>query len=165
MRANDVRRLVLTVTVFVALVAGACSAPGGEAVQQQRFAPDIPLPQTPDVPVTPTLQAAAAAATPTPTATATSTSTPTPQPTPTATPTPQPTATPTLPPPTPTPQPPTPTPVPPAQDCLASYPDFCIAPGTPDLDCGDIPYRRFRVLPPDPHRFDADHDGIGCESG
>ena len=26
------------------------------------------------------------------------------------------------------------------------------------------PVKRFRVLPPDPHRFDGDHDGIGCES-
>ncbi len=34
----------------------------------------------------------------------------------------------------------------------------------PDLDCGDIPYRNFVVLPPDPHHFDGDGDGIGCES-
>jgi hypothetical protein len=34
-----------------------------------------------------------------------------------------------------------------------------------DLDCADIPHRRFTVLPPDPHRFDGDGDGIGCESG
>lgn len=49
--------------------------------------------------------------------------------------------------------------------CDPSYPDVCIPPGPPDLDCGDISYRRFRVLAPDPHRFDADGDGIGCESG
>ena len=36
-------------------------------------------------------------------------------------------------------------------------------PPPPDLDCPDIPYRNFTVLPPDPHRFDADNDGIGCE--
>lgn len=47
--------------------------------------------------------------------------------------------------------------------CDPSYPDVCIPPPPPDLDCSDIPYRRFRVLPPDPHRFDGDHDGIGCE--
>ncbi len=47
--------------------------------------------------------------------------------------------------------------------CNPAYPDVCIPPPPPDLDCGDIPYRRFRVLPPDPHRFDGDHDGIGCE--
>jgi len=34
-----------------------------------------------------------------------------------------------------------------------------------DLDCGDIPFRRFTVLPQDPHRFDgSDNDGVGCES-
>jgi len=47
--------------------------------------------------------------------------------------------------------------------CHPSYPDVCIPPPPPDLDCRDIPYRRFRVLPPDPHRFDRDGDGIGCE--
>ena len=47
--------------------------------------------------------------------------------------------------------------------CDPSYPDVCIPPYPPDLDCGDIPFRRFRVLPPDRHRFDGDHDGIGCE--
>lgn len=54
---------------------------------------------------------------------------------------------------------------PPRQECDPAYPDVCIAPPPPDLDCGDIPYRRFRVLPPDPHRFDGDGDGVGCESG
>ncbi len=48
--------------------------------------------------------------------------------------------------------------------CDPSYPDICIPPPPPDLDCGDIPHRRFRVLPPDPHRFDLDRDGIGCET-
>lgn len=53
-----------------------------------------------------------------------------------------------------------------AQSCHPSYPTVCIPPGPPDLDCGDIPYRRFTVLPPDPHRLDgSDNDGIGCESG
>ncbi|TLZ45127.1 MAG: thermonuclease family protein [Methanobacteriota archaeon] len=33
------------------------------------------------------------------------------------------------------------------------------------LNCPDIPYRRFRVLPPDPHHFDIDGDGVGCETG
>jgi micrococcal nuclease len=49
--------------------------------------------------------------------------------------------------------------------CDPSYPDVCIPPSPPDLDCGDIAARRFTVVPPDPHRFDGDHDGIGCESG
>lgn len=52
----------------------------------------------------------------------------------------------------------------PAQNCDPSYPTVCIPPPPPDLDCKDIPYRRFGVLPPDPHRFDSDKDGIGCES-
>jgi micrococcal nuclease len=39
----------------------------------------------------------------------------------------------------------------------------CIPPAPPDLDCGDIEYRRFEVIGSDPHRFDGDHDGIGCE--
>lgn len=51
----------------------------------------------------------------------------------------------------------------PAVSCDPSYPDVCIPPPPPDLDCGDIPSRRFRVLPPDPHRFDTDRDGVGCE--
>ena len=51
-----------------------------------------------------------------------------------------------------------------AQACDSSSPDFCIAPGPPDLDCSDIDGKNFTVLAPDPHRFDADNDGIGCES-
>jgi endonuclease YncB( thermonuclease family) len=49
-------------------------------------------------------------------------------------------------------------------NCDPSYPGVCIAPAPPDLDCGDIPYKRFQVLPPDPHNFDRDGDGVGCES-
>ena len=79
----------------------------------------------------------------TPTATATATNTPRP---------------------TTTPRPaPTPTATRDSRRCDPSYPTVCIPPPPPDLDCKDIPYRRFRVLPPDPHGFDADHDGIGCE--
>lgn len=49
--------------------------------------------------------------------------------------------------------------------CDPAYPDVCIPPPPPDLDCKDIKYRNFRVLPPDPHRLDGrDGDGIGCES-
>jgi len=48
--------------------------------------------------------------------------------------------------------------------CHPSYPTVCIPPSPPDLDCGDIQYRRFAVVGSDPHRFDGDHDGIGCES-
>ena len=49
-------------------------------------------------------------------------------------------------------------------NCDPSYPDFCIPSPPPDLNCGDIPQKRFTVLPPDPHRFDRDKDGIGCET-
>ena len=49
-------------------------------------------------------------------------------------------------------------------NCDPSYPTVCILPPPPDLDCKDIPYRNFPVLPPDPHRFDGDKDGIGCET-
>ena len=45
-----------------------------------------------------------------------------------------------------------------------AYPDKLSPPLPPDLDCSDIPYRRFQVLPPDPHYFDSDGDGMGCES-
>ena len=48
--------------------------------------------------------------------------------------------------------------------CDPSYPDFCIPPPPPDLNCSDIPQKKFRVLQPDPHGFDGDKDGIGCES-
>ena len=93
---------------------------------------------------------------------ATPTLVPTPAPTsiPTPVPTPLPTAVPT---PIPTPLP---TPVvtaDPRSGCDASYPDICIPPAPPDLDCPDIRFRNFTVLPPDPHRFDGDHDGLGCE--
>jgi hypothetical protein len=49
--------------------------------------------------------------------------------------------------------------------CDSSYPDDCIPSPRPDLDCGDdgVP-ENFEVLPPDPHNFDPDNDGIGCES-
>jgi len=53
-------------------------------------------------------------------------------------------------------------------NCAASYPTVCIPPPPPDLDCNQISYRNFTVLwnvpDPDPHHFDADHDGIGCET-
>jgi len=48
--------------------------------------------------------------------------------------------------------------------CDPSYPDVCIPPYPPDLNCGDIGYSNFRVVGNDPHGFDGDNDGIGCES-
>jgi micrococcal nuclease len=58
------------------------------------------------------------------------------------------------------------TPPPPAQtgNCDASYPDVCIPPPPPDLDCKDIPYKNFRVVGADPHHFDGNRNGVGCES-
>ncbi|MFO7168622.1 MAG: hypothetical protein DIU80_011425 [Chloroflexota bacterium] len=88
-----------------------------------------------------------------------------------AQPSPAPTALPLIPPgpPTSTTVPPTSTTVPPTAtrdpaQCHPSYPTVCIPPPPPDLNCGDIPYRRFLVIGDDPHNFDSDNDGIGCES-
>lgn len=47
--------------------------------------------------------------------------------------------------------------------CDQSYPDDCIPPPPPDLDCVDIRHK-LRTRPPDSHHFDGDHDGWGCES-
>ncbi len=49
-------------------------------------------------------------------------------------------------------------------NCNSSYPTVCIPSPPPDLDCRDISYKNFKVLPRDPHRFDGDNDGVGCES-
>lgn len=48
--------------------------------------------------------------------------------------------------------------------CDPAYPTVCIPSPPPDLDCSEIRYRDFKVLPPDPDHFDSDGDGIGCES-
>lgn len=48
--------------------------------------------------------------------------------------------------------------------CDPSYPDFCIPPPPPDLDCADINAKNFTVIGDDPHGFDGDNDGVGCES-
>ncbi|MGA8844787.1 MAG: hypothetical protein WB511_14480, partial [Nitrososphaeraceae archaeon] len=57
-----------------------------------------------------------------------------------------------------------PIPQPPGPDCDPSYPDLCIKSPPPDLDCSDISDKNFKVTGSDLHRFDADNDGIGCES-
>jgi len=49
-------------------------------------------------------------------------------------------------------------------DCDPAYPTVCIPPPPPDLDCADVPYTNFQVLPPDPQGFDGDGDGVGCET-
>jgi hypothetical protein len=50
--------------------------------------------------------------------------------------------------------------------CDSSYPDTCIPPPPPNLNCDDdgVP-ENFEVVGSDPHGFDGDNDGIGCESG
>jgi micrococcal nuclease len=49
--------------------------------------------------------------------------------------------------------------------CDPSYPEFCIAHSPPDLDCADITQAKpFAAVPPDPHGFDTDNDGFGCEA-
>ena len=52
----------------------------------------------------------------------------------------------------------------PGKGCDPSYPTVCIPPPPPDLDCKDVPYRGFKVVPPDPHGFDGNRDGVGCET-
>ncbi len=53
----------------------------------------------------------------------------------------------------------------PRAGCDPCYPSVCIPDVSYDLDCKDIPFRRFSVPNCDPHGFDGDNDGIGCESG
>lgn len=48
--------------------------------------------------------------------------------------------------------------------CDDSYLGVCIPPYPPDLDCGDIAERDFAVVGSDPHGFDREGDGLGCES-
>jgi endonuclease YncB( thermonuclease family) len=50
------------------------------------------------------------------------------------------------------------------RECDPSYPTVCIPPYPPDLDCDDVPFSFFEVKPPDPHGFDGEGDGVGCES-
>lgn len=49
-------------------------------------------------------------------------------------------------------------------NCDPSYPDVCIPSPPPDLDCSDVSEKNFKVRGSDPHGFDRDNDGIGCES-
>jgi polyhydroxyalkanoate synthesis regulator phasin len=50
-----------------------------------------------------------------------------------------------------------------SEGCDPSYPEICITTYSAELICADIPFRNFKVLLPDPHGFDSDADGIGCE--
>ena len=61
--------------------------------------------------------------------------------------------------------PPTTEPAPPPQtDCEPAYPNDCLPPPPPDLDCADIGHRvEVDHQYGDPHRLDADGDGVGCD--
>ena len=50
-----------------------------------------------------------------------------------------------------------------SSECDPAYPGLCLPPNAGDLNCKDVVAENFQVLPPDPHRFDRDRDGIGCE--
>jgi hypothetical protein len=133
--------------LFLPALAVLAASPGPTAslTRTPAASPTASLTRTPAASATATTTASA-----TPSASATATATPTiagaPPPSPTA-----------------TAQPATPTRDPAA--CDPSYPTVCIPPPPPDLNCANIPYRHFTVLPPDPHNFDSDKDAIGCESG
>jgi hypothetical protein len=49
--------------------------------------------------------------------------------------------------------------------CHPSYPDECIPPPPPNLNCDDVDATNFQVVGSDPHGLDGDNDGIGCEDG
>ena len=51
-----------------------------------------------------------------------------------------------------------------APRCDAAYPDVCIAPPPPELDCEDVEERAFRARSSDPHDLDGDDDGTACEA-
>ncbi len=61
-----------------------------------------------------------------------------------------------------------PAPPPGGGNCAVSYPTVCIPSPPPDLNCADISYTNFAVrwdvADPDPHHFDGNRDGVGCES-
>ena len=48
--------------------------------------------------------------------------------------------------------------------CDPAYLGVCIPSPPPDLSCEDVEFRGFVALPPDPHGFDRNQNGIGCES-
>ena len=50
------------------------------------------------------------------------------------------------------------------KDCDPSYPTVCLRPGPPSLSCRDIGFANFPVVGRDPHGFDRNGNGIGCET-
>jgi hypothetical protein len=49
-------------------------------------------------------------------------------------------------------------------NCDPSYPTVCIPPPPPDLDCSQVNATNFKVVGSDPHGFDGENDGVGCET-
>jgi hypothetical protein len=47
--------------------------------------------------------------------------------------------------------------------CDPSYPNVCIPPPPPVLDCTSIRHRNFKVFGSDPHGLDPDKNGLACE--
>lgn len=148
-RTKTRRKVAITYgsAAAICLVLAGITAP--EAPQEQGVTPS---PQ-------PTLDATPSPEPPSPTPT------PSPTPIPAATPTPEPPASPTAEPAAEAPpsEPEVAPSAEPAGSCDPAYPDSCIPPPPPDLDCGDIAERGFTVLDPDPHGFDREGDGVGCE--
>jgi hypothetical protein len=53
----------------------------------------------------------------------------------------------------------------PSSGCDPSYPDVCIPPYPPDLDCSQVGYTNIRVVASDPHGLDnGGTPGLGCET-
>jgi micrococcal nuclease len=50
-----------------------------------------------------------------------------------------------------------------AEACDPSYPTICVPQDAEPMTCDDIPSVPFPTLHPDPHSFDPDGNGLGCE--
>jgi len=152
---GPVRRPALALAAVVALVAAGCGSPPDTSPQQPTNV-ETAVPDSTDT-TSSTAPPTTTTTTPATTTVPVETVVPAPPPAPKPKPVPKPN-------PKPAPKPPAPKPAP--RDCDPSYPTVCIPSAPPDLDCGDIPHKRFPVRAPDPHGFDGnDNDGVGCESG
>jgi len=47
-------------------------------------------------------------------------------------------------------------------NCDPSYPSVCVSSPPPYLGCEDLSVSKFKVFGSDPHGFDPDDDGFGC---
>jgi len=152
---GPVRRSALALAAVVTLVAAGCGSPP-DTSPQVPVNVDTAVPDSTDT--TPPTSSSPPTTTPATTTVPVETVVPAPPPVPKPKPAPKPNPKPKQ-----APKPPAPKPAP--RDCDPSYPTVCIPSAPPDLDCGDIPHKRFPVRAPDPHGFDGnDNDGVGCES-